>query len=301
MDLNLVRAFLAVHRTGSFSRAGDQLGVPRSTISRAVSQLEDQLGVTLFQRTTRRVASTSAAARLFDRLEPALRNLEAALEDLPERDQAPTGTLRLTATADFAAIVLAEAVTRFTARYPGVTVDLRLTHAVVDLVRDGVDLAVRFAQQRLSGASLSARKLGSIMFQLYAAPAYLARRGTPREPADIAQHDWIAFRGAASLKLTVASIERAVSANTRASCDDMFVARELLRQGGGIGGLPSFVGDPDVASGALVRVLPRWTASTGSVYLVRPHRKHVPRAVTAFTDILVEMVRQRPFFAPAAG
>lgn len=297
IDLNLVRAFAAVHRTGSFSRAGEQLGVPRSTVSRAVAELEDALGTALFQRTTRRVATTAAGAALFDRLAPPLDSMAAALADLPRGETEPSGALRITATADLATVVLAEAVTRFTRRYPGTTVDVQLTPAVVDLVRDGVDLALRVAHPRLRGASLVARKVGTVTFQLYASPSYLARRGAPRDPDELAAHDGIAFRGKAALQLSAGSPQRRIAPRPRVTCDDMFFAREVLRAGGGVGALPSFLADPDVAAGRLVRVLPRWLVTSGHVYLVRPSRKHVPREVTAFSDLVLELLHQRPLSA----
>lgn len=298
IDLNLVRAFVAVHDAGSFSAAANRLGVPRSTVSRAVSALEDSLGVLLFHRTTRKVATTEAGLALAGRVAPSLASLEASLSDLPEREEVPSGTLRVTATVDLATTVLAEAVTRFVARYPDTQVELHLTNAVIDLVRDGFDIALRISARALRDSTLVARKVGAVVFQLYASPTYLARRGTPRAPADLREHDWVAFRGAAPMQLSTSKATSVVAARTRVTADDMFFAREVLRTGGGIGALPSFVADRDVTDGVLARVLPRWVAQTGTVLLVHPSRRHVPRKVTAFRDVLLEMLRQRPLSPP---
>jgi DNA-binding transcriptional LysR family regulator len=284
IDLNLIRALVAVHETGSFSAAAQRLGVPRSTVSRAVAALEQATGALLFHRTTRKVTTSPAGLALFDRVAPSLAALEASLADLPDTVDAPSGTLRLTTTVDLGATVVAEAVARFTARYPEVRVEVQLGGAVVDLVRDGFDLALRHAAGPLRDSSLVARKLGAVAFALYASPAYLGRRGTPRSLADLQGHEAVLLRGAKDLPLTGA----------RTVCDDKFFARELLRAGAGIGLLPTYLADGDVVAGALIRVLPRWEQRRGAVFMVRPGRKHVPRRVAAFCELLLELLRQRP-------
>lgn len=299
IDLNLLGAFTAVHETNSFTAAAKRLGVPRSSVSRAVAALEESLGVALFVRTTRTVTTTAAGVVLYDRMSPALSALLTSLSDLPEQAEAPSGTLRVTSTADLGSVLLAETVARYTARHPGTRVELQLTTEVVDLARDGVDLALRVARSGvLPTSSLVARPVGHVAFQLYASPHYLARRGTPRLPADLGTHDLVSFLGSPTLSLSAADARSTVERTPRVVCDDTICAREIVRRGAGIGALPSFLADDDVADGALVRVMPRWVTITGRVFLVRPARKHVPARVKAFRDILLEVLRQRPL-APA--
>ena len=297
IDLNLVRAFIAVHDTGSFSNAAARLGVPRSTVSRAVAALEESLGILLFHRTTRKVSPTTASAALYDRVAPSLAALELSLSDLPEREKAPSGLLRVTTTVDLGAAVLAEAVTRFTTRYPSTQVEVHLTNKLVDLAAEGFDLALRVFVGPLRDSPLIARKVGTINLRLYASPAYVARRGAPRTPEELASYDWVGFVGTSPVYLTQPGSRTAVDVHTRVASDDMSFLREVLKQGAGIGTLPSFAADADVAAGTLVRVLPQWVVTTGTVYLMHPGRKHVPRKVTAFRDLLTEMLRQRPLSA----
>jgi DNA-binding transcriptional LysR family regulator len=293
IDLNLVRALVAVHESGSFSGAALKLGVPRSTVSRAVAALEDALGVQLFQRTTRQVATTRAGIALIDRVRPSLTGLESALSELPERAEAPSGTLRITTTADLGATFLAEVVARFIARYPDVSVDVHLNPSLVDLVGGGFDLALRVAQGPQRDSSLLVRRVGVVQLQLFASPSYLARRGAPRNASDLNAHQCVSFRNAPWPGNERANKRRATLA-PRVHCDDMFFLRALLREGSGIGGLPTFLTLDDVADGKLVRVLPRWSLETGAVYLVHPARKHVPRRVTAFQELAIEALRASP-------
>ena len=292
IDLNLLRAFAAVHGSGSFSAAAAQLGVPRSTVSRAVLALEAELGQQLFQRTTRRVTTTRVGLSLFDRVAPQLESLAGALSDLPEAGQEPAGLLRLSATADLGAMVLAEAATRFTQRYPQAQVEVALTDRLVDLVREGFDLALRLTS-RPATSSLVARKVGTVLLQLYAAPSYLARRPAPRTPAAVAEHDWVSYT-TLPIALSCGGTRRVVNAVPRVRGNDMFFVREALRAGAGLGVLPTFLADAAVASGDLVRVLPEWVVFSSKVLLVRPAHRQAPRKVQAFQELLLELLRQRP-------
>jgi DNA-binding transcriptional LysR family regulator len=273
-------------------------------LSRAVATLEAQLGLTLFQRTTRRVAATDAASALYDRVASHVAAVDASFSDLPDAEASPSGTLRVATTADFGAMVLAEIVARFTQRYPRVHVEARLATTMVDLVKENIDVAIRFASKPLRDSTLVARKIGRVASCLYASPYYVARRGTPRTPADLREHDWVDFIGSPPLRLRDGT-RRAkigpgakVDVATRVSADSFWFIRETLKAGGGIGQLPSFLADPDVVAGHLVPVLPRWVALAGPVYLVHPASKHVPPRVDAFRDLLIELLRQRPVGPP---
>jgi DNA-binding transcriptional LysR family regulator len=294
IDLNLLRAFAAVHAAGSFSAAAATLGVPRSTVSRAVAALEEQLKLSLFQRTTRKVTITPVGVSLFERVSPQLDSLAGALVGLPEAAGAPSGLLRITATADLASVVLTEAVARYVRRYPEAQVELVLTARVIDLVREGFDLALRVASKQLRGSSLVGRKVGNVMLQLYASPAYLARRSAPRSPAEVSEHEWTAYDTLPLTLIAARGSRRVVAPAPRVRSNDMFFQREALRAGCGLGVLPSFLADADVTNGTLTRVLPDWVVFSGNVLLVHPAHRHLPRKVGAFQELLLELLRQRP-------
>lgn len=293
MDLNLLTVFEAVARTSSFSVAARELGLPKSSASRAIARLEDELDLQLLFRTTRQVSLTEAGTALYDRVTPLLRSVKAALGELPEREETPSGILKITAPVDLGVLFLAEVVTRYTARYPAVSVDVHLTGRVVDLVAEGFDVALRVAA-RLEDSSLVVRRAAPVLLHLFASPLYLARRGTPRSEADLAEHDSVSFRGGPQ-NLRVAA-PRQVPAGKRARivCDDLLFVRDAVRAGAGIGLLPTFVAEPDVVAGRLVRILPRLERPAGHLHIVTPASKHVPRKVTAFRELVLELLRARP-------
>lgn len=297
MDLNLLTVFEAVARTSSFSAAASELRIPKSSASRGIARLEGELGVQLLFRTTRKVSLSAAGTALYDRVTPLLRSVKAALGALPEREEAPSGTLRVTAPVDLGVLFLAEVVTRYTARYPGVSVDVTLTGRVVDLVAEGFDVALRVAA-RLADSSLIVRRAAPILFHLFASPVYLARRGTPRSEDELGEHDWVVFRGGQQ-NLRVPGPRPAPSAGAaRIVCDDLLFVRDAVRAGAGVGLLPTFVAEGDVLTGRLVRVLPRFERPAGHLHIVTPAARHVPRKVTAFRDLVLEMLKAR---ATAAG
>lgn len=296
IDLNLVRAFVAVFETGRFSAAGEHLGVPRSTVSRAIAALEAQLQTTLFHRTTRTVVPTPAATALFERIGGSLRSLEAGLLDLPESGAVPSGTLRITTTPDLAAALLADVSARYVGLYPDVKIEFLLTVRVVDLIKENIDIALRVTGGTIIGgpSALVRRRIGRLVLALYASPDYLARRGVPKTPADLAAHDWVSLKGVESLPLYRASKVFQVARETRMTSDDVTMIRALVRAGAGIAWIPSFAVEDELAAGHLTRILPRWTAPTGNVHLVQPNRKHTPARVTAFRALLMERLKERP-------
>jgi DNA-binding transcriptional LysR family regulator len=291
VDLNLLPVFVAVAETASFSRAALRLGLPKSSVSRQIAALERELGVPLFHRNTRRVTLSTAGLALQERIVGPLGALQAQVGALPEREEEPSGRLRVTAPVDIGTTILAELVARFTARHRGVEVDMILSNAVVDLVGESVDVALRVATRGLGGgAELVARRVGTVVTRLYAAPSYLARHGTPRAPADVAAHARVEFSRLRGLPTAA----RAAKAGPRGvvRCDDMLFAREALRHGAGVGFLPTFLAEPYVLTGELVNVVPRWRNVDGRLWIVH-HGKQPPRKVTAFRDFMVEALAAR--------
>lgn len=293
-SLDDLSIFMTIGQAGSISGAAAKLHLPKSTISRALARLEAAMAVALVHRTTRRSRLSSAGEALLERAAPLVAALDQAVAQVPGREATPSGLLRLTCTIDFGAVVLAELVARFVARYPEVEVEVHATNAVVDLIEGGFDLGLRFSPRRqLRDSSLIARRVGTLHTQLVASPKYLARRGAPRSPRDLGDHDWVTYAGTESLVLETPGAARRFARRGRIRCDDMFFAQAAARAGAGIALLPSFLAEPDVLAGALVRVLPKWHVQSGVVWLVHPASRNVPSRVTAFRDFVTEALATR--------
>jgi DNA-binding transcriptional LysR family regulator len=280
--------FAAVVEEASFSKAAQKLGIGKGTVSRAIARLERLLGAELVHRTTHSVALSTAGTALYERTAPHLSALDRAVLDLPERAREPSGVLRLTAPHDFGVVILPELLAQFARRYPDVRVDVRVTNVQLNLVAEGIDLAIRASANARKDSSLTSRRLGSTAGGFYAAPSYVARRGKPKRLGE-PKHDWILIpRLTAPWKLP----ERA---SLRFACDDFLLARDLVREGAGIGYLPGFLAAPYVSDG-LVESVPLVDAprETGSFFLVYPSSGQVPRKVTAFRDFLLERLKKTP-------
>lgn len=287
--LDDLSGFVRVVELGAFAKAARELGVPTSTLSRAVSRLEAAMGVRLLHRTTRHVRVTEEGAELHLRVAPALLALRDAVRDVEASETVPRGRLRVTAPTDIAATFLSDVIGDFLRAHPEVDVELVATQRVVDLVAEGFDVALRAGVLRDS--SLIARRLGEVEGWLCASPDYLARRDEPRALAELARHDLVLFRptrGRARWELRVGSRETALEVRGRIACDDFSIVRATLLAGNGIGLVPSSAIARDVAEGRLVHVLGAATAGLGSLNVVYASSRHLPAKVSAFRDFLVE-------------
>ncbi|MBL8952641.1 MAG: LysR family transcriptional regulator [Myxococcaceae bacterium] len=297
MDLNALELFVAVAETSSFSVSAKKLGVPKSTVSRGLQRLERELGVTLVNRTTRQVSLSTAGQALLERVGPQLAQLKKTLGELPEIEEKPSGHLRITAPVDLGATMLPELVASFVARCPSVSVEVNVSNRVVDLVGEQFDLAFRGGSDRLRDSSLVAKKAGVMAMRLFAAPAYLARRGTPRTLKELDGHDWVVFPSFRELMLTNGTDAVTVHPKGRIVADDLFFIREAAVQGAGIAVVPPYLAEKDVAAGQLARVLPRYETRNGGLWLVTPPG-HLPKRTIAFRDYAVDWFKTHPLGTP---
>jgi DNA-binding transcriptional LysR family regulator len=294
--LDDLSVFVAIARSTGITAAAQSLGLPKSSVSRALARLEASLGVELVHRTTRRSRLSTAGEALLERVGPLLVGLDAAVSKLPDREALPGGVLRVTCTVDFGATVLAELVARFVALYPEVTVEVQSNNQIVDLIAGGFDAAVRFSpRSRMTDSALVARRLGILRPQLVASPRYLARKGTPRSPRELEGHDWITYSGAESFVLEAPGNVQRFAARGHIRCDDMSFAHAAVRAGGGIALLPSYLAQKSIAAGELLPVMPRWQIRSGTVWFVYPASQNLPAKLTAFRDFIVaEFARSPP-------
>jgi DNA-binding transcriptional LysR family regulator len=293
-DLNHVAVFVRVVETGSFTAAAAALGLPKSSVSRSVSRLELGLGVRLLQRTTRSVHLTDAGHVYFERVSRALSGLEEAQSAVSDMQRAPTGTVRVTAAVDLGVSIVGGLLARFLRQHPDIHVEMVLTGRLVNLVEEGVDLAIRAG--KLNDSSLVARKVGTLEARLLAAPSYLRRRGTPKAVRELSSHACVLFRprrGHSRWELLGPKGVERVDVSGPVSADDFAFIRQMLLAGSGIGLVPWTTCAQDIERGRLVRVLPEYAAPGGALHVVYPSARYVPQRVALLRDFLVQGLLER--------
>ena len=285
MDLDGVAIFVKVLQAGSFSQAAKLLGMPNSTVSAKVSALEKRLGVTLLQRTTRKLRATQAGEAYFQRAARAMEELQAAENELETGRAEPKGLLRLTAPVEVGHSLLPALVHAFLEKHPRMEVELVVTNRVLDLVADGIDLAVRAGP--LKDSSLIAKRFDLGDFGLWASPDYLARHAAPRHPKELAQHNCLRFYRFKDdgVRLTHGRENFHVAVSGQLVADDFETLRSLAILGAGIAFLPSFLCSEETKENKLTRVLPKWRGEKVSMSLVYPAQRFVPAKVRAFIAV----------------
>jgi len=287
IDLNAVTIFLGIAEAQTFRGAAKALGIPASTVSAKLAQLESDLGVRLFERTTRVVRLTDAGRRYRELAMPAVEALVEARRALSDLHAAPSGLLRVTAPMELGQFVLGPVLTTYLGRYPDVRVHVDLTSRRVNLVEDGFDVALRAGELRDS--SLISRALGAPhAFVICASRSYLARRGTPKHPRDLARHACLLMhdhQAPAEWELTDGSRRIAVRVGGTVSVNSFTLLRELAIAGLGIARLPRFVAAPALADGSLRAVL-RGYSLVQSFHALYPSSRHLSPRVRTFLDVL---------------
>ncbi|MEO8902586.1 MAG: LysR family transcriptional regulator [Polyangiaceae bacterium] len=295
LDLNDVAAFVRVVESSGFAKAARALGVPTSTVSRAVARLEENVGVRLLHRTTRNLSVTSEGHAFHERVAPLVASLREATRTLESGGKEPEGLLRVTAPNDIGSAFLSEEIVRFADRYPLLRVELLLTNRKLNLVSEGIDIAVRAG--KLESSSLVARKIGTLSVELYASPAYAERARLPATLAELSRHKivaWGARDGAVSWELEGPRGKETAELSVRIACDDFGFVRAATVAGGGIGLMPRMIATSDVATGRLVRVLPEYGQTGAALHLVYASSRQLPAKVTAFRDFLAKGCAQAP-------
>jgi DNA-binding transcriptional LysR family regulator len=283
-----IATFVQVVESGSFTAASERLGCSRSVVSKYITRLEERLGARLLNRTTRRLSLTEAGQSFFSRSQRGLQEIEAAETEVSRLQEMPRGKLRLNTPMSFGILHIAPALAGFLSRYPEISVDMRLDDRQVDLIEEGVDVAIRIAE--LPDSSLVARRLGPCRHVVCAAPEYLKRQGTPHTPDDLRRHNVITYQYQDSPGewRFITPEGRYVSVPVRGSIqmNNSLAIREAVLSGAGITLTPAFVVGKDIKSGNLHEVLGAYRAQEISIYAVYPERRHLSPKVQAFINYM---------------
>jgi DNA-binding transcriptional LysR family regulator len=286
-DFEAWAIFATVVEQRSFSGAARSLSLSKATVSKAISRLEAHLGATLFHRTSRTLSLTETGRALAPRAQRILTEAVCAEEEASDAASAPKGLVKLAAPMTFGLQRVAPAIAEFLALHPDIQIDLCLDDKRIDLVEQGIDVALRIAQ--LPDSSLLARRLGSVAMHVVASPSYYAKHGRPKHPAELSEHRCILYANNETWRFLGPGREEVAirpSGPLRASSGEAMLP--TLRAGLGITVLPDFIVGPDLAEGTLEPVLADWSPPPIALHLVTPPNPLRPARVEVLIGFLVE-------------
>jgi len=288
--------FVRIVEDGSLTRAAQRLRRSAPAVTRALAALEDRIGVRLIDRTTRRLAPTEAGRALYERARAVVADYEAAAAGA--REAPVRGLLRIAAPVQFGRRHVAPLATRFLDSHDGVEIELLLNDRNVDLIEEGIDVAIRIGA--LADSGLVARPVGHVRRQWVASAAYLTAHGTPRQPADLARHEALLGTSGGAMEWTFAGRRRGAPTHLagRLRVDDIETRLRLAREGRGIAQFLSYQVAEDLAAGRLVRLLRRFEAPPLPVQLLTKGRAHRAPKIEAFLDFAARKMSALPVLHP---
>ena len=294
LDLNALRVFDRVATLRSFSAAGKSLGLPKSSVSRTIVRLEEQLGARLLQRTTRQVVLTPTGTALHERCKDVLGRVGETVDYISSLTGRPRGLLRISAGIGFGIKFLAELLPEFMARFPEVTVSLDLTSKLGNPLVDSIDVAIRLGP--LPNSDLRCVSLGSMKRYLCAAPAYLDRRGSPRRLSEVPNHDTIEMPSGDGRPRHWTFVKNAdtkdVVIQPRIVVNEALTIHRLVMNGAGLGIISGYLCRPEIEAGRLVHLFPQWVSQPIDVNMVYPSNKEIAPALRAFIDFMKEVMKR---------
>ncbi len=292
MQIELVHIFVQVIKSGSFTRAAEVLRVPKSTVSKAVARLENETGTTLLVRTTRSQTLTASGKAFFDSCVGPIQALEDAQRSLSGSDSLLTGTLRITAPEDLGTEVLAPAAGALTRKHPGLNFELNYTDRIVDLVKDGFDLAVRIGHLKESG--LKVKRVGEVRLILVASPSYIKAEGRISKPEDLKSRACLSLSAARLLwpLRSDSGSSSQVAVRARIVSNQMSSLLNAAAAGAGVALVPAFLARPRIESGDLTRVLPQWTSQGLPVSMLSPLAFSSSARLRTATDYFLTELQQ---------
>ena len=290
-----VAVFVRVVERGSFTLAADELEISRAVVSKYVSRLEERLGARLLHRTTRRLSLTEAGAALFEASRGAIERIVEAEDEIAHLQSKPRGRLKVSAPMSFGILHMGPAIAQFAHAHPDIQLDMRLDDRFVNLVEEGIDVAVRIGA--LTDSSLVARRLAATRSVICASPAYLAEHGEPETPEDLAAHDCLIYSLAAANVWRFTGPdgrEIPVAVSGRFRVNNGIVLGEAAAAGRGILATPSFYVAPLLRDGRLKRILAGYRLPELPIHAVYPERARVPPKVRVFVDFLAARFGRKP-------
>lgn len=271
MDIELAQIFVKVVKNGSFSKAAESLRLPKSTVSKAITRLEAESGTKLLLRTTRSQTLTAAGRVFYDTCVGPIQAIEDAQKSLSGNDSLITGSLRITASEDVGTEVLAPAIGKLIQKHPGLKFELVYTDQLMDLVKDGFDIAVRVGN--LKESNLKSKKVGEIELILVASPQYLKTHSKIQKPEDLKEHIFLSLgvrAGSPQWNMKSKTAQAKISAEPRVASNQLSSLLKVALADGGVGLMPSFFCRRYLESGELIHVLPQWASQGLPISILSP-------------------------------
>lgn len=295
--LTSMKVFHAVARLGSFSAAATELDISRAMASKHIKTLEQNLGVSLFNRTTRHLSLTEVGMTYQERVSSIISEIDEAELAITQLNAEPRGILKIMAQQSFGAFHLSRIITDYKKRYPDVVIDMTLTERPPDLAEYGMDLAIYAGE--LQDSSLVARKLASARLVVCASPQYLAENGIPNTPADLVKHDCLVYKPRSSLQewgfiVNGAEYRQKVSGGVKANVGDAL--RVVAIKGYGLIQLPNYMVGLDIQAGRLQAVLEEFEPPERPIYAVYNQRRYLSAKIRTFVDFIYEMFQPLPYW-----
>lgn len=292
-DLNEMAIFVRVVESGSFTGAAKALGLPKSTVSRKITQLEERLGVRLIQRTTRSLSLTDTGSAYNEQCSRILSDIEDANLAVTEMQSTPRGTLRITAAVVFGSTVLPDLIAEYMELHPQINIELILSDQVLDLVQEGIDVAFRIGD--LEDSSLIGRNLGHAKAIICASPEYLAKHGKPTHPDQLSDHQIISTSGWTQWALkSPDNKEVSITVKPRLKVNDISSLYTLALAGVGIAPLPLIIAASSVKERKLTPVLCDWPFGSYSIHALYASNRHLSAKVRSFVDFVIDTVKPNP-------
>lgn len=288
-DLNEIAIFVKVVDAGSFTGAAKNLGLPKSTVSRKITQLEERLGVRLLQRTTRTLSLTDTGSAYYNQCSRIIGDVEEANIAVTEMQSKPKGLLRITAPMLFGTWVLSDLISNFLKSNPEIQVEIVLTDQSLDLIQEGIDVAFRVGV--LADSSLIARPLGEVNAIACASPAYVDSHGAPNHPSELKQHSIVNWTQGDSWTFEKPE-QVTIDIKSRVQVNDAQSLHKMALNGLGIARLPTFICAQDIMDKRLVPILCDWSFDAVPIHAIYPSNRHLSVKVRSFVDYVVDELRK---------
>jgi len=293
--LDGLKTVVAVVETNSFTAASDRLGISKALVSKYVGEVESQLGIRLFNRTTRQLALTDSGRRYYEQAIILLEQFSAMVDNVTGEQTTPRGLLRISAPVTFGEMKLAPLLPKFIALYPDLTIELVLTNGAIDMLEEGIDVRLRIGG--VDDSNMIARHLTNFPLVLSASPSYAKTNGLPTTPKQLAKHRCIIdsnFRIAKQWPF-ISPTGKAETVNVQSdlAANSPQAVREIAIANGGIALTPNFIVEDALSDGRLISVLPDYTTLEFGLFAIYPHRKYVAKKVRCFIDFVLEQFTEQ--------